>query len=178
MKTKLIYVFIISLILAGLVGVNAIISGRFGEIEVRILISTLAFTVYSIIGLACNTAVGTQYDVIGKIGLGVTAWALAFAIFTTWVTPDNLGFLQTRFSFLVIAIGFAHASLMLLVDQKTAAIRFVVITAIGASVVVGILLVSMIHGAGSLASLQIVGVASLVGVISTLCAPLLSKASG
>ena len=170
--------FIISLILAGLVGVTAIMSGSFGVMEARILFSTFAFTVYSIIGLACNAAIGTQYDAIGRIGLGVTACALAFAIFTTWVTPDSPGFLLTRFSFLVVAIGFAHASLMLRIDQKTSAIRMAVLTAIGSSVVVGVLLVAMLHGAGSAGSLQLVGVASVVGVISTLCAPLLSKATG
>jgi hypothetical protein len=177
MKTKLIYVFIVSLIVAGLIGVSAILRGGIGEIEIRILFSTLAFTVYSIIGLCCNTIVGTRYDLIAKIGLLVTAGGLGFAIITTWATPDNLTFLQTRFSFLVIAIGFAHASLLLLVDQKTAAIKIAVVTAIAASVVVAIILVNVIHGSGSVASFQLLGVASLVGMIATLCAPLLSKAT-
>jgi hypothetical protein len=177
MKTKLIYVFVISLVIAGLIGINAILGGGGGEIQAKILFSTLAFTVYSIIGLCCNAIVGTRYDMFAKIGLLVTACALAYAIITTWAIPENLAFLQTRFSFLVIAVGLAHASLMLLVDQKTTAIKLAVVTAMAASVVVALILVSMIHGIISGISFQLLGVASLIGIVSTLTAPLLSKAA-
>ena len=177
MKSKLVTVLIISLIVAGLLGVSAILGGKFGGTEIRILLTTLAFTVYSILGLCCNTILSTRYDSFAKLGLVAIAVGLSYAIITTWGTPDSPAFLKARLSFLVIAIGFAHASLMLLIEQKTPAIKGAVITSLISNLTVAVILVGMISSLEfESGTFQLLGIASLIGVISTLIAPLLSKA--
>lgn len=175
MKKYLIYGLITSLVIAGLLGIGALLSGKFDELQLRILFTTLAFTVYSIIGLCCNSIVEGKYSVIGKIGLGFTFIGLLYAVITTWATPKSGEFLQFRFSLLVIALCFAHCSLMLLVKTYNSAISVVRTTSISASVMAALITVAMISSmdanAGAFKSL---GVVSIVGVIATIIAPILA----
>ena len=178
MKKSLVTVLVVSLIVVGLIGVNAILGGSFGGTQIKILFSTLAFTVYSVLGLSCNTILSTRYDAFARLGLLVIAAGLAYAIITTWATPESPAFLKARFSFLVVAIGFAHASLMLLIEQKNAAIKGAVVIALTANLIVAIVLVDLISNisAAEFSTFRLLGVVSVVGVIATLIAPLLAKA--
>jgi hypothetical protein len=175
MKKYLIYGLIISLVIAGLLGIAALLSGKFDELQIRILFTTLAFTAYSIIGLCCNSIVESKYSVIGKIGLGFTFIGLLYAVITTWATPKEFEFLQFRFSLLVIAVCFAHCSLMLLVKTYNSAISVVRTTSISASVMAALITVAVISSLDANAgTFKFLGVVSIVGVIATIIAPILA----
>ena len=108
----------------------------------------------------------------------VTAVGLVYAVITTWFTPDSLGFLAARFAFLVVAIGFAHASLMLLINQEATAVKAAVFISLTSNLLVTILLVGMISSLDVTASaFQTLGVVSVVGVISTIIAAILGRLS-
>jgi hypothetical protein len=177
-KKQILTALIVSLVVAGLLAISAMLGGDFGEIQARILVTTLAFTVYSLIGLCCVTIYSSQHKPFAQLGLFVTGMGLAYAVLTTWLTPDSLGFLAARLAFLVVAIGFGHASLMLLIKQDTPAIKGTVFVALASNLIVAILLVGMISNLdASMASFQFLGVASVVGVISTIIAAILGKVS-
>lgn len=178
MKKQLIRALMISLAIAGLLAISAMLGGDFGETQGRILFTTLAFTVYSLIGLCCVTILSSQHKTFAQLGLLVTGLGLSYAVFTTWLTPESLSFLKARFAFLVVAIGFAHASLMLLIKQDTLAIKGAVIIALASNLIVAIVLVGMISNLDLIIDLfRLLGVASVIGVISTIIAAILSRAS-
>lgn len=175
MRKYFIYGLVISLVIAGLLGIGVLLSGTFSELQVRILITTLAFTFYSIIGLCCNTIISSQHATFAKVGIVVTLVGLAYAVFTTWLTPDAEDFLQLRFSLLVIGICFAHCSLMLLIQPQNKTIYVVRSIAIAASVIATVIIVSMIStmewGANNF---RLLGMAAIVGIVATIVAPILA----
>ena len=175
MKKYFKYGLVASLLISGLLGIGALLTGNFNEIQIRTLFTTLAFTVYSIIGLCCNSLVDNRYSVFGKLGLGVTLVGLLYAVVTTWATPESVEFLQFRFSLLVIAICFAHCSLMLSVKTYGPAISFVKVISISASVTVAVIVLAMISNLDtSSGTFKLLGMVSIVGVITTIMAPILS----
>lgn len=178
MKTKFIYGLIFSLLTAGFLGITVLLEGKFDELQLRILFTTLAFTIYSIIGLCCNSIVGSQYSTVGKLGLGVTFVSLLYAVITTWLTPEAEQFLQYRFSFLVISICFAHCSLMLLVKTYNSIISAIQVIAISASILVALIIVEMISSLdANVESFKLLGVVSIVGIMATIIAPILALTS-
>lgn len=173
MKTYLIYGLIISLIIAGLLGIGVLLSGKFEELQIRILFTTLAFTVYSIIGLCCNSIIKSQYSVFGKLGLGVTMFALLYAVVTTWVEVDD--FIQLRFSLLIISLCFAHCSLMLRVKTYGSLVSVSRTVSIFASVLATMIAVTILSSSDIEAGpFKLLGVVSIVGVIATIIAPTLA----
>lgn len=175
MKKYFVYGLIVSLLITGLVGIGVLLRGKFDELEIRILFTTLAFTVYSIIGLCCNSIVDGKYSTFGKIGLGVTLAGLLYAVVTTWATPKAEEFLQLRFSLLVIGLCFAHCSLMLLVKPYNSAISVARAISIAASVIAALIIVTMISSLDAdVGTFKMLGVVSIVGVIATIITPILA----
>lgn len=175
MKTYFIYGLIGSLVAAGLLGIAVLLSGDFDELHIRILLSTLALSVYSVIGLCCHAINNGQHRVFSQLGLLATFLGLLYALVTTWFTPKTEVFLQLRFSLLVIALCFAHCSLMLLVKVHNSAILAIRNTAIIASSLVAFILVIIISTFDASPEVfKVLGVLSIVGVIATIVAPVLA----
>ena len=54
LKRLFLYTLIASVAFSALMGIGVILLGNFGELEVRVLMTTLTITVTSIAGLACG----------------------------------------------------------------------------------------------------------------------------
>lgn len=175
MKKYLVSTLIISLTIAGLLGIGVVLSGSFHEIQLKVLLTTLAFTVYSIIGLCCHTIIHSKYAAVAKTGLVVTMVALLHAVATTWVTPETLSFLQMRFSLFIVAISFAHCSLMLLLNSDSQVAMIAKSVAIGAGIFTALVAIAMIYSPYTdVAMLKLLIVILIVAVISTIIAPILA----
>ena len=59
-KKAFLYALIGSVVLSALLGIGAILSGRFGWFEIRILLTTITISVASICGLACGDLPGHE----------------------------------------------------------------------------------------------------------------------
>lgn len=175
MKKYFIYALITSLVIAGLLGIAVLLSGTFDELQIRILFTTLALTVYSIIGLCCNSIVGGKHSVFGKFGLGMSFIGLSYAVATTWATPEPGEFIQLRVSLLVVSICFAHCSLMLSVNNYNSTISAVRGVSISASILATLIALGILSSFdASAGTFKLLGVASIVGVIATIVAPILA----
>ena len=175
MKKYFIYGLVISLVVAGLLGIAVLLNGIFDDLQIRILFTTLAFTIYSIIGLCCNSIIEGKYSVFGKLGLGTTFVGLLSAVVTTWEAPESEAFLKLSFSLLVIGFCFAHCSLMLLVKTYNSTISAVRVISMSASIFATQITVTMITSLYvSEGTFKVLGVVAIVGVISTIIAPILA----
>ena len=179
MKKALIIIFSGALILAGLTAIITLMSGSFDGMNLKILITTLVFTVYSILGLCCNAVIGRPVGFVGVIGLALVGVGLIYALYTTWFPPDGLElFLKLRVYLLAIAIAFAHASLILLIKAKNSFVGGAVIIALICNVFATLLvlsIISSIDNAGDV--ILLLGVVSIVGVVATILAPMMNKFS-
>ena len=108
------YLLIASVGLSALIGIAVILFGNFGEMEVKVLLTTLTITVTSVLGLAC----GAYFESGRGRYLPVTGIFLALASAIFWLIiiwyrgQPNEWFPKLTATTTVLAIAFAHLSLL------------------------------------------------------------------
>ena len=173
MKKILILSFIVFLSVTGLLGVTAIISGKFDVTTVRILVTTAAAAFYSLIGLTCVAQLGRKTEVIGKAGLLFCGVALMHAVFTTWTSSTGINVIQNRLSLFIIGLAIGHACLMLLVKPRSGVVSTIIFVAIGSVVLNTAIAVGSVYLAGS-SSFQLMGIIGIIATFATIAAPALN----
>jgi hypothetical protein len=114
LKKAFLYLLIASVAVSAAFGIGVIILGNFGELETRILLTTLTVTVTSILGLACGASIEAgRRRAIPMAGI---AFALASAamwlvmIWSEWIGSDNFArFVMTA---TLLAAACSHISLL------------------------------------------------------------------
>lgn len=108
------YLLIGSVGLSAVIGIGVILFGDFGQIEVRVIFTTLTITVTSIFGLACGayleTGRGKNLPVAG-IGLSIVAALMCFLII--WdALDDSENFVKLFVTATLLAAACSHLSLL------------------------------------------------------------------
>ena len=111
-------IFLIGLIASvaasALLGIGVILLGNFGEIEIRVLMTTFTITVTSICGLACGALVETgrgRHLSIAGISLSILAALMCFLIIWDLLDDSEL-FVKSFVSATLLAISCSHLSLL------------------------------------------------------------------
>ena len=116
-----IYGIIISFSGAALVGIIALLGGDFGETQGKILLTTVLFGAFSITAL-CHLAIADRaMRIVGVSGLLASGAALVTGLVLIWRSWDAPGFDDWLRAFAtagILAVSFAHANLLLLVDRE------------------------------------------------------------
>lgn len=178
MKRTFLYGFVASLVLTGLLGIGVLLSGSWSEGSIRVLITTSAFSIYSLLALACAPVWERKSSIFGKVGVFICGLGLVHAIFTTWLTPVDLAFVMTRLSLLIVSIAFAHACLLLLLNMNSAAVKIAVVIAISGSMFNTLIAVVSIHSFSG-AMMQtglLVAIIAIIATVATIAAPVLHLA--
>ena len=137
-----------SLSITAVVGIVTLLSGDFGEVQGRVLGTTLLIAGASILALCHLSVVGRPVRVVGFVGLGASAVALVIGLLLIW-TPwyDNGGGwpvdLWRWFGITsIIAASLAHANLLLqLSGRRRRAVRTALAITLAAIAVVAVMLV-------------------------------------
>ncbi len=114
LKRLFLYTLIGSVVVSALIGIGVILLGDFGEIEVRVLMTTLTVTVTSILGLAN----GAYYETgrgrrLGVVGVVVSIIAAVMTLLIIWnVIDDNQMFMKIAVTAMILAISLSHLSLL------------------------------------------------------------------
>ncbi len=113
-KRVFLYSLIVSVSVSALIGIGVLLFGGLGDIQVRILMTTLTITVMSILGLACGayfeTDRGRAFPVTGII-LSVAAALMTFLII--WNVADKYTpFLKATATVTLLAVSCSHLSLL------------------------------------------------------------------
>lgn len=118
-----IWTIIVSLVIAAGIGIATIVSGEFGEVQSKVLLTTLAVAAFAILALCHLAIINRSVRIVGWIGIGTSVLAfVAAATLIWWVFDwenggtDDLYVTVTK-TFVVstlAAVSFAHANLMLL----------------------------------------------------------------
>ncbi|MEO8042829.1 MAG: hypothetical protein ABI646_09485 [Acidobacteriota bacterium] len=114
MRRLFLYLLIASVGLSAVIGIGVILFGNFGNIEVRILFTTLTVTVTSIFGLACGAYLETRrgkYLPLTGIGLSIVSALMCFLIIWN-VFDDNEVFVKSFLTTTLFAAGCSYLSLL------------------------------------------------------------------
>ncbi|MGI9821857.1 hypothetical protein [Agromyces sp. Marseille-Q5079] len=137
-----------SLSITAVVGIVTLLSGDFGEVQGRVLGTTLLIAGASILALCHLSVVGRPVRVVGFVGLGASAVALVIGLLLIW-TPwydDGGGWPVDLWRWFgitsIIAASLAHANLLLqLSGRRRRAVRTALAITLAAIAVVAVMLV-------------------------------------
>ncbi|ANJ27911.1 hypothetical protein [Agromyces aureus] len=143
-----IVVLVASLSITAVVGIVTLLSGEFGEVQGRVLSTTLLIAGASILALCHLTVVARPARIVGLIGLGASAVVLVIGLVLIW-TPwyDNGGGWPSElwrwFGITsIVAVSLAHANLLLqLSGRRRRAVRTALWITLAAITIVALMLI-------------------------------------
>ena len=123
-KRLFLYLLIGSVVLSALIGIGVTLFGNFGEIELRVLFTTLTVTVTSIFGLACGAFLETgrgKYLPLAGIVLSIVSALMCFLIIWNFLDDSKI-FIKSFLTVTLLAAACSHLSLLSLarLDQRFA----------------------------------------------------------
>src|SRR4030095_9680888 len=114
LRRLFLYLLIASVGLSAVIGIVVILFGNFGQIEVRVLMTTLTVTVTSIFGLACGAYLETgrgRYLPLAGIAFSIISALMSFLIIWN-VLDDSEPFIKSFLTGVVLAASCSHLSLL------------------------------------------------------------------
>lgn len=177
-KKAFLYSLIASVMLSACLGILAILSGRFGWVEVRVVFTTVTIAVASICGLACSAYLGTKAGrALPLSGIALTCAASAMIVLGMWVEPKSEGYWKGAASMAVFAVACAHLSLLSMARlaewfQWSLIAAYVVI--FGVASMIAMMIFFEIDEIGMF---QLLGVAAIVDAAVTILVPIFHRLS-
>ena len=134
LRRLFLYLLIASIGLSALIGIGVILFGDFGEIEIRVLMTTLTVTATSIFGLACGAYLESgRGKILPLAGIIFSIVASLMCFLIIWNAFDDLPpFIKSFVTATILAAGCSHLSLLSLarLDRRFALTRIVAIVCV------------------------------------------------
>jgi hypothetical protein len=114
LRRLFLYLLIASVALSAVVGIGVILFGNFGELEVRVLMTTLTVTVTSIFGMACGASLESgrgKYVPWAGIALSIVSALMCFLIIWN-VLDDSEIFIKSFLTATLVAASCSYLSLI------------------------------------------------------------------
>lgn len=183
LRRAAIVVVILSLLLAGALGIVALLSGQFGETQGRILLTTLAVAAFGLTAL-CHLAIASQrFRIVGYIGIAASVAALVPALVLIWSWFDLSETTDEWFRALgvltILAVTLAQTNLLLRFASATrAVVRVGLIITLAAAAIVAVMLWLPILTDGDIPGSntdywRLFGVIAIIDVIGTIAVPII-----
>ncbi|MEL7496004.1 MAG: hypothetical protein AAFN77_00235 [Planctomycetota bacterium] len=113
LKKTFFVTLIASVVLSALLGIAAILSGRFGWVEIRVILTTATIALASICGLACGAYLSTKTNrLLPYAGVALTFLAATMVVAGMWVEIESITYWKIAASSSVFAVACAHLSLL------------------------------------------------------------------
>ncbi len=174
-----------SLLVASLCGIVALLGGGFGDLQARIVATTLVVAAFGTSAL-CHLAVVTRaVRALGFAGLAASVVAAASALWLVWADGELFegagdgSVLKTLLVATIVAISLAHANLLLLLaGRRATVVRVGLATTLGAIAVVATMLALPVLTDGAVGDSEWYwrwfGVAGIVDALGTIALPVLA----
>lgn len=119
MKRVALRILIGSVVASALLGIWALLSGDFGELERKVLLTSLCVSGASILAMACAAAWDKgPWPLIPRAGMGLAIGGFAVLIVLIWSETEAEEAWKSAASLLILATAAAHASLLGLARLK------------------------------------------------------------
>jgi hypothetical protein len=177
---------VVSLSATALIGIVTLFSGDFGDIQARVMFSTLMIAGFSITVLCHLAVVGRALQVVGFVGVGFSVVALATSLVLLWrdsyFYEDTDFLVKTAGVTAVLAISFAHANLLLLLGQRrNRVVRVLLYVTVALVAIVALLVCLPIATGGEIPGndgdtyWRLLGVAAILDVLGTIVLPVTGR---
>lgn len=182
LKKIFLYLLIASVGLSAFIGIVVILFGNFGELETKILLTTLTITVISILGLACGAYFETnQGRILPVCGIVFAVVSAILWIILIWNgTIQNDLFVKTLMSATLLAVACSHVSLLSIakLERKFLWSRFAVHASIWTLTAILLFLIWSKFDPGNTWLARIIGVLTISVATLTIITPIFHKLSG
>lgn len=112
--------FVGFLALTAIFAIISVLIGEFGPIQQKILLTTFSISAASILSMACAAFIEKRKNVrLGLAGILLSAAAAILVIVGIWMDIKSDEYWKTTGTFIVAALAFAHAFLLILPDLDT-----------------------------------------------------------
>ena len=112
-KRAALWFLIVSVVLSAVSGIIAIVSGKFGDFQARIILTTLTISAASLCALACGALWETSHaKILPFIGIALAVISAAVFIFGIWAKISSEEFWKAAASIGIVAAATAHACLV------------------------------------------------------------------
>ncbi len=114
LKKFFLYLLITSVGVSALIGIGVILIGNFGELESKVLLTTLTVTLTSILGLACGAYLETgRGRLLPFAGIACAVASAGMWMFIIWAwQTENDAFVKILMSITLFAASCSHLSLL------------------------------------------------------------------
>ena len=175
-----------SLSLTAVVGIITLLSGDFGPIQGKTMLTTLVIGVGSLTALCHLAVLGRPVRIVGFVGLAASAIALVLGLTAIWIDWGTSGELLAElvrwFAIVgIVALSIAHASLLLLLAtrRRTAVRVSLAVTLAAIAVVASMLFVPIltdfeVPGANDDTYWRVFGVIAIIDALGTVVVPIIA----
>ncbi|GHB91495.1 hypothetical protein [Cerasicoccus arenae] len=116
-RSLLLKSFIGFLSLTALIGIATVLTGEFGELQLKILATTFTISAASICAMACAAFIEKRaMPALGWTGIGLNFLAATMLLFAMWAELGDEYYWKITITLIVLGLGFAHALLLQLPD--------------------------------------------------------------
>jgi hypothetical protein len=167
-----------ALILGALIGISIFIFGEFGDVEIRILITTLSLGGFSLTGLCCSTIYDyPSFHTLSLSGIAVSVLSFIVSLAGIWELSTSEWTFGVVFSLVILSVTFAHISLMMPAEAGTNYKPIILYTTLGCIIIVaGMLMWAALNDfENSTSYFSILGVFAFFDLLGTFLMPLVGK---
>lgn len=178
---------VVSLAIAALFGIVTLLTGEFGDLQARIMLTTLLLAGFSITALCHLAVVGRALRVVGFVGIAVSLLAFIAGAVLIWRSWENWSdgwdvVLKILVVLAILAASLAQANLLLLLaERRNQILRVGLFVAVGLIGVLALLIIVPIVTDGEVPGehgepyWRIVGVVAILDVLGTIVLPVLGR---
>lgn len=169
-----------ALIISACIGIYIVLFGTFGDIESRILATTLAIGGFSLTGLSCASLYEkkrlTEFALIG-VTISIIAFIASTLMIWEIVNWDSEAYGKTLASLIILAFSWAHASLILMINPKESLVTGIQWSTVALIGIVAIMLIGVILFKELETEMyaRLIGAIAILDVLGTLVTPISNK---
>lgn len=181
LKKIFLYLLIGSVSISALLGIIVILFGNFGELESKILMTTMTVTCTSILGLACGAYFETgRGKILPMVGIGLAILSAILYIILIWNDFSNgQFFVKVVLSSALLAVACSHLSLLSIarLDRKFIWSRYAVYACVWLLATILLYIIWFEPDSSSDLVSRIIGVLSIIIAALTIITPVFHKLS-
>lgn len=179
-QKSLLFAFIASISLCGLVGIYCLLVGQLGEFEARILLSTAAIGAASILALAAAIPwERKRWQPLGPVGIVVVAATLVQTLCAIWIDRyvDSEGAMKTLGISTTFAVALPHLGLLSLARLRRGYEWVRIATIISIAILACLICFMILAEANDEGLFRLLGTFSILDVCGTITIPILHRVS-
>ncbi len=178
-KKVFLITMIISLSLSALIGIILFLIGDFGEIESKILFTTLTIGGFSLTAL-CSSALYDKHRYVAFSSLGMIIAVIGFLSTTTaiWEILDFDDIWKMIIISIILSASIAHSSLLLLIKSEKTIVNVSLVSTLLFISIVAIMLIVLVLSEFDLDFefyYRLLGVFAILDVLGTIVTPIILK---